>query len=160
MQSGGGIIPDSDLEIRGYSWMQWCTCRLSKHYVILSWWERRCVRKGKMWAEVLANPETICFPTISCWISGNKNSVIIHRAVQAGRDLGRALVWPAAQSRSIRNSDHIVQGFVVSGLENFQEQRFCNVSGQFVPMFNYPPSDSPVPPPLYPAGTFCVSVSL
>ena len=75
MQSGGGIIPDSELEIRGYSWMQWCTCRLSKHYVILSWWERRCVRKGKRWAEVLANPKTISFPTISCWISGNKNTL-------------------------------------------------------------------------------------
>lgn len=87
----------------------------------------------------MASPEPISFPTILCWISGNslKLSVIIHRAVQVGRDLVRSLVWPTAQSRLIRNSDDIVQGFIVSDLENFQGQRFSSVSGQFVPMLNY-----------------------
>jgi len=71
----------------------------------LSWWERRCIKKGNRGAEVLASPELISFPIISCWISGNslKVLVIIHGAVQVGRDLGKSLVWPTAQSRSIRN---------------------------------------------------------
>jgi len=62
--------------------------------------------------------------------------------VQAGKDL-RSVVQPVAQSRDSSEVRPGWSGFVQSHLENLQEQRLLNLSGQPVPVPDHPQDVKP-----------------
>lgn len=61
-----------------------------------------------------------------------------HKIIQAGRDLRRSVPQPLAQSRDSSEVRPGCSGFIQSHLENLQEQRLLNLSGQPVPVPDHP----------------------
>lgn len=61
-----------------------------------------------------------------------------HKIIQAGRDFQRSLVQSLAQSRDSSEVRPGCSRFIQSHLENLQEQRLFNHSGQHVPVPDHP----------------------
>lgn len=64
-----------------------------------------------------------------------------HKIIQVGRDFGKSLVQPPAQSMVTQASDQVSQGFFHLRLEKLQEQWQHNLSGQPVSGLSCPHGD-------------------